>query len=678
MHSQIPGQQLGRRGIRVEARRRGSRADRGEWRPRDRAGRRAFEQWLVDPRCEIAHLDLDVRFCPSNPLAQSRAGRVAATDEIPFPRSVAYRCVKSARRILASRDGLDRQTRFPMKVGHRINGGQWVCQGVLFVPPAPIGVLCVAGSMDDKCHREDSGPDPTFPSMLLLASIWVLFGALRISEVMADPARVDDSRGEYVEVQARDGAVSMDGFRLVFSGRDTICLPNRILAQGSFWVLGRVGISDNGGFVPDTSLATGWGVPNSSGRIALLDPAGREVDVVTWSTAVSGSSLELCPGDVWKVSTAVFGIGDRGTPGGPNSCDDTPLALEGAVVAISQKSDSLYAVFLNRGLENWVGRSVEWIQDGEVVRTQRIDIRAGMRDTIALFLGPFRKARSRWVVRLPPDPRHVDDSMALWTRLPEGRIVFSEVQPADDAPEWVEVAQALPTALSLAGWTIGDQEPRARIPDEAILPAAGRLVLSANCAALRARIGVSTLPCTEPSPWPRLSVEADRLSLRDADQGLWDTISWSRAGGAWAKGRTRERQHLTDSIPVDQWLPSGAEGGTPGYGPEAAQGWSDGGGHFFGIASRRMRQGDPNQMLRMELKIPSEEALRIDLFDMGRRSVLRIHDGAPPRDGVLRWDGRDGGGQYFKPGVYVVVVETGPPKKPTWKAMEWIVVAPPI
>jgi hypothetical protein len=291
---------------------------------------------------------------------------------------------------------------------------------------------------------------------------------------------------------------------------------------------------------------------------------------------------------------------------------------------------------------------------------------------------PDSVVRERWSVALPRDARPSDDTRSLWVRSEVGVVVLAEIQPADAGPEWIEIAQRFDRALALDGWTLGDQEPRARLPAGSALPASGRLVLSSDCAALKALVGVSTLPCAEPTPWPRLSVEADRLSLRDGDGGLWDSIAWDRAvWGAWPKDRTRERLEPIPFGGPQEWLPSAEIGGTPGYGPAEASGWiRSGGGHAFRLASRRVRPGSETERLRMEIEGDPSDEFRLELFDMGRRAVARLHDGAPPRTGVLLWDGRDARGRPVRPGVYVVVAEFGPVRKPVWRAREWIVVAP--
>lgn len=515
--------------------------------------------------------------------------------------------------------------------------------------------------------------------MLSILLAVTVAGALRLSEVMPDPSRVDDSRGEYVEVENPGANPFVGRFRLVIAGKDTIPVALDTIAPGGFWILSKVLESDNGGFRADLAIPNGWTLANSAGRVSLLDEAGTEIDSFGWTASTSGAAIERCPDGRWKPSTTTYGAGDRGTPGSPNSCDPTPRPLEGSVDSFFRRGDSLQVVVRNRGLDAWNGRTLRWTKDGDVVRTDSLFLASGASRALGHQLPAGGDPRTHWVARLPKDVRPTDDSLGLWVRDSAGEVVISEIQPANEGPEWIELAQGLDAAFPIGGWTIGGQSPRGVVPAGAAVPAAGRLVLSSDCAALKALVGVSTLACAEPSPWPRLSSEEDAISLRDADGGLWDSVAWNRAAwGAWPKGKTRERQNPTPFGGAESWLPSAMDGGTPGYGPADASGWTDGtaAGRSFRIRSRRVRPGDAATPLRMEIAGPREEELRIDLYDMGRRHVMGLHDGLPPRGGILNWDGRDPRGRDAKPGVYVVVAEFGPSRKPTWKAKEWIVVSP--
>lgn len=514
--------------------------------------------------------------------------------------------------------------------------------------------------------------------MLSPALASLLFAALRISEVMPDPSRVEDARGEWIELENAGNASAPVGYRLALPGGDTIDVPEDAMPSGAFWMLGKVLEADNGGFVPDLAIPSGWTLPNGAGRIALLGPDGSEVDAVDWTNAPAGSSLERCPDGIWRPSGIVYGMGDKGTPGSPNSCDGSPRDIEGEIVSLERQGDEVVADVRNRGKLDWGGgRVVSWSVDGAIIRHDTLRMAPGAVATLRHALSDS-VVRERWSVALPRDARASDDTRSLWVRSAVGVVVLAELQPADAGPEWIEIAQRSDRALALDEWTLGDQEPRAHLPAGSTLPAGGRLVLSSDCAALKALVRVSTLPCAEPTPWPRLSAEADRLSLRDADGGLWDSIAWDRGGwGAWPKERTRERGELSPFGGPQEWLPSAEIGGTPGYGPAEASGWSRSDkGHAFRLGTRRVRPGSESERLRMEIEGAPADEFRLELFDMGRRAVARLHDGAPPRDGVLLWDGRDGRGRPVRPGVYVVVAEFGPARKPVWRTREWIVVAP--
>lgn len=650
-----------------------------QWMPFSRGVAPALQKRSRTPWREIPELDGHAVSCPRCALVDGREPRVVAPGDRRAPGADSRGRVVVQAAPTRSVGGRGRDAEAPF---HKIEGIVEIDrtrQGVVVVPPTPRLGGPGSGQQDDNWQRGREPGEPAFHAMLCELLALVVSSQLRLSEIMADPSRVEDSRGEYIEVENVGTGAFVGGFRLVVAGKDTVRVAQDTIPAGGYWVLGRVLEADNGGFAMDLAQPAGWSLANSAGRVALLDASGAVLDSVVWDRSVSGASLERCPGGAWKNSTGTYGAGDKGTPGVPNSCDDTPRPTEGSVDSLVRSGDTLRAVVRNRGLDAWRSRPLEWREGASRVRVDSLTLASGASGSSTLVLPKDRPVRSRWTVRLPPDARVGDDARGIWVRDDAGVVVLAEIQAADGGPEWIEIAQKAAESFDVSGWTVGDQSPRAILPIGAVVPAAGRLLLSSDCAALRAMVSVSTLPCVEPSPWPRLSVEDDRLSLRDSDGATWDSISWNRASwGAWPKGKTRERQELTPWGGAEGWLPSALDGGTPGYGPAEAPGWSDGasGTHAFRIAARRVRPGDPSTMLRMEVAGPREEELRIDLYDMGRRALLRIHEGVAPRGGVLSWDGRDGRGRAVRPGVYAVVVEFGTKKDPRWKAREWIVVSP--
>ncbi|MCB9497280.1 MAG: lamin tail domain-containing protein [Fibrobacteria bacterium] len=505
----------------------------------------------------------------------------------------------------------------------------------------------------------------------------LLFG-MRISEVLADPVRVDDARGEFIEVQATQEQEDPSGWRLVVSGRDTLTLRGAPMGKGRFLVAGKAVASENGGFDVDILQASGWGIPNAGGSLLLLDPGGRRIDSMDWSDAPSGSSLERCTDGSWRASERIFGWGDAGTPGEINSCDDSPLRQEWKVERLERIGDSLVGSIRNVGIEGWSGIPARWMRNDIPVDSTRVSCAPGVATRIAIGIEGRVGSRSRWVLRLPPDMRPQDDSLGVWIGDSSAGVRICEIQPGGTGPEWVELRQIDPTPLLLQGWTLGDASLRGKVPAGVVLAGGGRIVLSQDCQALRAASRNSAFACSEIAPWARLSASSDAISLRDADGNLWDSVHWEGSTRGWTGDFTRERTAWDGPADVDVWVPSDVPGGSPGTPAAPSVGWTDftGESHSLQVVRRRMRLGDAGNTIKMVVRSPSREEWRIDVFDMGRRRIARIHQGASPRNGELEWDGSDGQGREVRPGVYLLLVECGPVKNPRWRTREWIVVSP--
>jgi hypothetical protein len=161
-------------------------------------------------------------------------------------------------------------------------------------------------------------------------------GHILISEVMPDPAKVSDTRGEWFEVfNTRPDDVNLAGL-IVRSdggtaGEKFIVTTDAILPAKGFFVFGRsTDTTLNGGFTANLAWGTAMSLGNASDYLKLELPDGTLLAGLSWSGSESGRSLEvhggtlpgILPGDLGVAPLhLVYGLGDHGTPGAMNSVD---------------------------------------------------------------------------------------------------------------------------------------------------------------------------------------------------------------------------------------------------------------------------------------------------------------------------------------------------------------------
>jgi len=151
-----------------------------------------------------------------------------------------------------------------------------------------------------------------------------------ITEIMANPASVSDSYGEWFEItNTTDTIISLDSWTIKDNGSDMhlIQIENQDIAidPGQFFVFARNGnLSSNGGVVSDY-VYSGFSLSNIEDEIILMDSGGAVVDEVQYDSEwnfPSGISMEIHDVDSdnslvenWFVSIISYGSGDYGTPG---------------------------------------------------------------------------------------------------------------------------------------------------------------------------------------------------------------------------------------------------------------------------------------------------------------------------------------------------------------------------
>ncbi len=156
-----------------------------------------------------------------------------------------------------------------------------------------------------------------------------------ISEIMQNPAMVWDSVGEWFEVyNAGSTAVDLDGWTITDELNNTHVVAGQLVIEPrDYLVFGRnADCSVNGGVAVDYRTGTDIFLFNSSDRLVLLDETGSEVDRVVWDNGATFPDPEWCfdvtcldgkrqrQGPTGARLNTVFGDGDLGTPGRPNSC----------------------------------------------------------------------------------------------------------------------------------------------------------------------------------------------------------------------------------------------------------------------------------------------------------------------------------------------------------------------
>ena len=177
-----------------------------------------------------------------------------------------------------------------------------------------------------------------------------------INEVMVNPHRVYDSRGEWIELYNRgDEAANLEGWTIGDEIYDDIVLPSIVIEPGRFALLARNGDTfRNGGAAADHVYGNSIILWNTDDLLVLRDADGMERDVVDYrdpgftipdgrSMALVDPALDNGDGASWCASTTVMTRGDLGSPGAANRCTLTvhPLVVTEILQNPSGTSDYL-------------------------------------------------------------------------------------------------------------------------------------------------------------------------------------------------------------------------------------------------------------------------------------------------------------------------------------------------
>ena len=175
-----------------------------------------------------------------------------------------------------------------------------------------------------------------------------------INELMVNPHRIYDSRGEWIELYNRgDEPANLEGWTIGDEIYDDIVLPSIVIEPGAFALLARNGDAfRNGGVAADYVYGNSIILWNNDDLLVLRDADGAERDVVDYrnagftvpdgrSMALVDPALDNGDGASWCASTTVMARGDLGSPGAANRCTLTvhPLVITEILQNPSATSD---------------------------------------------------------------------------------------------------------------------------------------------------------------------------------------------------------------------------------------------------------------------------------------------------------------------------------------------------
>jgi len=159
---------------------------------------------------------------------------------------------------------------------------------------------------------------------------------LVINEIMQNPAAVSDAAGEWIEItNISNETINLHNLILRDDGGEEHVISENVeVSPGSYIVLGtEYDPALNGGVNVDYEYS-GFTLSNLWDEVILEHPSGVILDEVHYDNGETfpdegGKSMMLTDpnfdnsiGEYWISSTSIFGSGDFGTPGEPNTSDE--------------------------------------------------------------------------------------------------------------------------------------------------------------------------------------------------------------------------------------------------------------------------------------------------------------------------------------------------------------------
>jgi beta-lactamase superfamily II metal-dependent hydrolase len=424
----------------------------------------------------------------------------------------------------------------------------------------------------------DSSIGPAGPSLNVSAGPQIV-----INEVMADPSKVTDDNGEWVEIHNWGRSpINLQGWKIA-SGNDAVhtIATSVSVPAGGYVVLARNGTkSKNGGVTVNYVYGTVLNLANTSDWISLKDPAGATVDSVAWTSTTAGTargvkdpSADNLPmgGTNWQAATSVYNTVDKGTPGATNNGYVAPV-LQPATVTVTPATASLAVggtqAFSATALDAWgypVTTTFTWSSSHPSVATVSA---SGVATAVGTGTAQIRATTANGV--------YAEATLTV-SASAVAKLIINEIMPnpnavTDDVGEWIEIHNWGTVSADLQGYVIaGNNDAGHTIASSIIVPAGGYVVLARNG---NSGQNGGVLAHHTYGTAITLANSADWLALRTPAGVTVDSVAWSTVPTGASRGVADASADNTD-VGGANWTTQTSTYGSGDKGTPAARndGW---------------------------------------------------------------------------------------------------------
>lgn len=229
----------------------------------------------------------------------------------------------------------------------------------------------------------DSGALSTIQDIVIIVTdVTEVNTALVINEIMINPAAVIDTAGEWFELyNPGTENVNINGWIIKDNNADSHVIASDggqlLIPSSGYLVLGNNSdVGSNGGKIVDYQYS-GFILANTGDEVVLVDGADNEIDRVEYdgatfpnpqgaSIALNASTDDNTIGSNWSAATAVFGIGDFGTPGIANEgkANESPVISSLDALEVDENQTAVLDVDVTDDLDSEGAGIVYSLSDG--------------------------------------------------------------------------------------------------------------------------------------------------------------------------------------------------------------------------------------------------------------------------------------------------------------------------